>query len=50
MTFDYSGSWSEPGPISPPPWAEEVLAFAETRVPASKIMMGSPYLWSRLEW
>jgi spore germination protein YaaH len=43
MTYDYSGSWSEPGPIAPPDWADEVLAFTETVVPAAKIMMGMPF-------
>jgi spore germination protein len=43
MTYDYSGSWSDPGPIAPPSWARKVLSFAETRVPTAKIMMGIPF-------
>ena len=43
MTYDYSGSWSDPGPIAPPSWAKKVLTFAETCVPAAKIMMGIPF-------
>ena len=43
MTYDYSGPWSEPGPISPPSWTDAVLAHAETLVPPSKIMMGVPF-------
>lgn len=49
MTYDYSGPWSGPGPVAPPDWADSVLGFAETQVPASKIMMGVPfygYDWS----
>ena len=43
MTYDYSGSWSDPGPISPPSWADEVLTFAESAVLPAKIMMGLPF-------
>jgi len=49
MTYDYSGSWSNPGPVAPPTWADEVLAFAESVVSPAKIMMGIPfygYDWS----
>lgn len=40
MTYNYSGSWSGPGPISPPVWIDRVLDFAETLVPARRIVMG----------
>lgn len=43
MTYDYSGSWSDPGPISPPSWTNDVLTFAESVVPSAKIMMGVPF-------
>ncbi len=43
MTYDYSGSWSDPGPIAPPSWADAVLTFAESVVPSAKIMMGIPF-------
>lgn len=49
MTYDYSGSWSDPGPVAPPAWADAVLTFAESVVPPAKIMMGIPfygYDWS----
>ena len=40
MTYDYSGSWSGPGPLSPPVWVDRVLTFAQTKVAARKIIMG----------
>ena len=40
MTYNYSGSWSGPGPLSPPAWMDAVLTFAETQVKARKIVMG----------
>jgi spore germination protein YaaH len=40
MTYNYSGSWSGPGPLSPPDWMDRVLRFAETLVPARRIVMG----------
>ena len=43
MTYDYSGSWSGPGPIAPPDWTDAVLTFAESVVPSAKIMMGVPF-------
>ena len=30
MTYNYSGSWSGPGPLSPPEWMDRVITFAET--------------------
>jgi len=40
MTYNYSGSWSGPGPLSPPEWMDNVLDFAETQVAPHKIVMG----------
>jgi spore germination protein len=40
MTYNYSGSWSGPGPLSPPDWMDRVLSFAESQVPARRIIMG----------
>ncbi len=40
MTYNYSGSWSGPGPLSPPTWMDKVLDFAETQVKPRKIVMG----------
>lgn len=43
MTYDYSGPWSDPGPIGPPDWTDAVLTHAEALVPQQKIMMGVPF-------
>lgn len=40
MTYNYSGSWSSPGPLSSPAWMDDVLSFAETRVAPHKVVMG----------
>jgi len=43
MTYDYSGSWSPPGPIAPLYWMDAVLTHAESLAPPAKIMMGVPF-------
>jgi spore germination protein YaaH len=43
MTYSYSGGWSDPGPQTPLGWADEVLTFAESQVPAEKVLMGVPF-------
>ncbi len=40
MTYNYSGSWSGPGPLSPPDWMDRVLTYAESQVPRRHIVMG----------
>ena len=40
MTYNYSGSWSGPGPLSPPEWMDRVISFAETQVAPRRIVMG----------
>jgi spore germination protein len=40
MTYNYSGAWSGPGPLSPPGWMDAVLTFAESRIQSRKIVMG----------
>jgi spore germination protein YaaH len=40
MTYNFSGSWSGPGPLSPPEWMDQVLIFAENRVAPRRIVMG----------
>ena len=43
MTYDYSGSWSAPGPISPLGWVDKVLRYAEGVIPPSKVWVGVPF-------
>jgi spore germination protein YaaH len=43
MTYDYSGSWSGPGPIAPTSWVDHVIRYAESKVPAGKIWVGVPF-------
>jgi len=43
MTYNFSGPWSDPGPQAPLAWADEVLSFAESQVPAGKIYLGIPF-------
>ena len=40
MTYNFSGSWSGPGPLSPPEWMDRVISFAETQVAPRRIVMG----------
>ena len=40
MTYNFSGAWSGPGPLSPPAWMDAVLTFAESRIPSRKVVMG----------
>jgi spore germination protein len=41
MTYDYSGSWSAPGPIGPLPWCREVIErFVALGAPRSKLVLG----------
>lgn len=43
MTYNFSGPWSDPGPQAPFSWADKVLSFAESQVPAERIYMGIPF-------
>ncbi|HXG58098.1 MAG TPA: glycosyl hydrolase family 18 protein [Thermoanaerobaculia bacterium] len=43
MAYDYSWSTSAPGPIAPLAWIDSVAAYAESVIPASKIIMGLPF-------
>jgi spore germination protein len=51
MTYDYtSGSSRDPGPIGPPVWAGDVLAYAATVMDLSKVRLGLHfygYRWQR---
>jgi spore germination protein YaaH len=40
MTYDYSWSTSEAGPIAPVSWAHDVIAYATSVVPAEKVYLG----------
>ncbi len=49
MTYSFSGSWGPPGPQMPLAWAQRVLSFAQSKVPADKVFMGLPFFgfdWS----
>lgn len=49
MAYDYHWSTSAPGPIAPLTWLDQVAAYAESAIPAQKIMVGLPfygYDWS----
>lgn len=58
MTYDYHWTTSPPGPIAPVGWVRDVLAYAKTQIPLSKIILGIPlygYDWvgnngSNLTW
>jgi spore germination protein len=43
MAYNFSGPWSDPGPQAPLAWADKVLTFAESQVPAGKIYLGIPF-------
>jgi len=43
MTYSFSGPWGDPGPQAPLDWADQVLTFAERKVPPGKIFMGVPF-------
>lgn len=49
MTYDFSWATSAPGPIAPNDWAERVMTFAKSVIPARKLDMGVAaygYDWS----
>jgi spore germination protein len=49
MGYDYHWATSAPGPVAPVSWLREVLHYAKTQIPASKIILGIPlygYDWS----
>ena len=49
MGYDYHWATSPPGPIAPVGWIRDVLRYAKTQIPASKIILGIPlygYDWS----
>jgi len=42
MSYDFHYATSEPGPIAPLAWVDRVMAYAVTRIPSRKILMGIP--------
>jgi len=49
MTYDYSGGWSDPGPIAPYQWVDQGIQYAlNSGMPAEKIALGL-HFWG-LDW
>jgi spore germination protein len=49
MGYDYHWDSSPPGPVAPIYWIRDVIRYATTQIPASKIILGIPeygYDWS----
>jgi spore germination protein YaaH len=49
MGYDYHWDTSPPGPVAPIYWIRDVIRYATTQIPASKIILGMPeygYDWS----
>jgi spore germination protein len=49
MGYDYHWDTSPPGPVAPISWIRDVIRYATTQMPASKIILGIPeygYDWS----
>jgi spore germination protein len=49
MGYDYHWSTSPPGPVAPIGWIRDVLRYAKTQIPPTKIILGVPlygYDWS----
>lgn len=50
MAYDYSYSSSDPGPVAPLGWVDEVLAYTTSQIPPEKIVLGNVLLgydWGR---
>ena len=43
MAYDYSYSSSPAGPIAPLDWLDRVATYAQSAIPAEKIMIGLPF-------
>jgi spore germination protein YaaH len=49
MAYDHAWSSSDPGPVAPLAWVEDVVAYTVSQVPASKVQVGIPaygYDWT----
>ncbi|MCM8747991.1 glycosyl hydrolase family 18 protein [Thermomicrobiaceae bacterium CFH 74404] len=52
MAYDFHYSGGSPGPVAPVTWVERVVAYAQSRMPASTILLGIPlygYDWDTVE-
>jgi spore germination protein YaaH len=43
MVYDYSSGPGQMGPVAPVDWAEQVMEYAVSQVPAQKIYLGLPF-------
>ncbi|MGI5901129.1 MAG: glycosyl hydrolase family 18 protein [Desulfitobacteriia bacterium] len=43
MAYDFHYATSPPGPIAPLDWVAKVAAYAGTKIPSTKILLGIPY-------
>lgn len=49
MTYEYSGDWSEPGPLGPRPWVAQGVQYALSKgVPPNRIAIGLAF-WA-VDW
>jgi len=48
MAYDDHWASSDPGPIAPLDWLDKVVTYAESTIPASKIIVGLP--WYGYDW
>lgn len=49
MAYDYSWETSEPGPVAPLPWVEQVVRYAAAQIPPARLQLGVAlygYEWS----
>ena len=44
MTYDYHWSTSEPGPVAPVDWVEDVISWTVTQIPKDKVVLGAVLL------
>lgn len=50
MAYDYSYSGSDPGPVAPLGWVDDVLAYTTSQIPPEKVVLGNVLLgydWGR---
>ncbi len=40
MAYDYSWETSEPGPVAPLPWVEQVVRYAAAQIPPARLQLG----------